>query len=364
MKPQQLMLMLSLWAVFPFILMSQTHNPGVVTGRILEARTRTPVEYANILLLDTITGKMVSGIVTDSNGFFRMDEVPFGVFLVEYSFIGYGTNRTKPVIITRKTPKVDMGELILEPSAVNMEEVTVSAERTMMITKIDRKVFNVQQDIMSQTGTVADILQTIPSVTVDMDGNISLRGAGVTILINGRPSAMAGAATLEQMPASLIERIEVITNPSAKYKPDGTGGIINIILIKERKAGFNVIVGANAGNNSRFNTNLQLNYNSGKINLFGSYGYRHDYRLRTSELFSQTIDTTTFQSTCLDQYGQSTAWSHSHLGQLGFDWFIGKKDAAGFSGTYNYREVNRGDSTWSQYRDNDQQINRRVQPHS
>jgi len=332
--------------------MSQSRYPGVVTGRILDAHTRQPVEYANILLLDTVTGKMVSGIVSDSNGYFRLDNVPYGEFILEYSFIGYGKNRTGPVCLTRKKSMVDLGDLILDPSAVTMNEVTVTGEKTMMITKIDRKVFNVQKDIMAQTGTVTDMLQTIPSVTVDIDGNISLRGSGVNILINGRPSVMTGNANLEQMPASLVERIEVITNPSAKFKPDGTGGIINIILKKERKKGFNGIVGANAGNNSRFNANLQLNYNSGKINLFDSYGYRQDYRRRTSDLSSQTIDTATSLSTYLEQHGEGISWRSSHLGQLGFDWHISEKDVTGVAGTYNYRESSRGDSTWNQYRDN------------
>lgn len=342
--------------VITFSLMSQSHYPGMVTGRILDIHARTPVEYANILLLDTLTGEMVNGIVSDSNGFFRIDNVPYGVFFAEYSFIGYARNRSKPVVVSRKVPAVNLGDLLLDPAAVAMNEVTVTGEKTMMITKIDRKVFNVQKEIMAQTGTVTDMLQTIPSVTVDMDGTISLRGSGVTILIDGRPSVMTGNANLEQMPASLIERIEVITNPSAKYKPDGTGGIINIILKKERKTGFNGILGANAGNNSRFNANLQLNYNPGKINIFGSYGYRQDYRLMTRDLYSQSIDTLTSQSTFLEQHGEGTAWTHSHLAQLGFDWDISKNDVAGISGTYNYRTSNRGDSTWNQYSEDDRVV--------
>lgn len=328
----------------------------MVSGRILDAHSQQTVEYANVLLMDTVSGKLVSGNVTDSNGFFRLDNVPFGEFYLEYSFIGYGKNRKGPVKITRKNCSVDMGDLILDPSALTMNEVTITAEKTMMITKIDRKVFNVQQDIMAQTGTVTDMLQTIPSVTVDIDGNISLRGSGVTILINGRPSVMTGNANLEQMPASLIDRIEVITNPSARFKPDGTGGIINIILKKERKRGLNGILGANAGNNSRFNTNLQLNYNPGKVNLFGSYGYRQDYRQFTRDLNSQTIDTAISRSTYLEQHGIGVSWTKSHLVQLGVDWDISKKDEAGVSGTYNYRQSNRGDSTWNQYLDNDKVI--------
>jgi len=351
MKLPHLIPTLLILAFFPLLLMSQSRYPGVVSGRILDAHTQHPVEYANVLLMDTVSGKLVTGNVTDSNGIFRLDNVPFGSYSLEYSFIGYGKNRKGLVTLSRKNASVDLGDLILDPSALTMNEVTITAEKSMMITKIDRKVFNVQQDIMAQTGTVTDILQTIPSVTVDIDGNISLRGSGVTILINGRPSVMTGNANLEQMPASMIDRIEVITNPSAKYKPDGTGGIINIILKKERKRGFNGTLGANAGNNSRFNTNIQLNYNPGKVNIFGSYGFRQDYRGYTGDLYSQTIDTATSQSTYLEQNSQGTSWRKSHLAQLGLDWNISEKDIAGVAGTYNFRTSTLRYSTWNKYSD-------------
>lgn len=323
-----------------------------MTGRIMNSQSQSPVEYANIILTDTLTKAMVTGIVSDSNGYFKMSNIPFGTYFVEYSFIGYEKQRTKAITLSRKHPRTDLGDLNLNLSAISMNEVTVTAERNMMITKIDRKVFNVQKDIQAQTGTVSDVLQTIPSVSVDMDGNISLRGSGaVTILINGRPSLMATAANLEQMPASLIEKIEVITNPSAKYKPDGTAGIINIILKKEQKSGFNSILGANAGSNSRFNANLQLNYNTGKINLFGSYGYRQDYRWRSSQTNSQTIDTATGNSVFLTLSSEGNARPHSHLGQLGIDWNISNRDFAGLSGTANIRNVKRSDITESLYQD-------------
>lgn len=339
-----------------FSLFSQNKNPGAVSGRVMDLQTNSPVEYANIVLRDTINHMMVGGMVSDSSGNFKLKDVPLGTYYIEYSFIGYEKQRSKTFVLTRKHTKSDLGVLTLSSTAINMKEVTVTAERSMMINKIDRKVFNVQKDIQAQTGTVTDMLQTIPSISVDIDGNISLRGSGnVTILINGRPSVMTGAANLEQMPASLVEKIEVITNPSAKYRPDGTGGIINIILKKERKAGVNAILGANAGNNSRFNTNLQLNYNTGQINLFGSYGYRQDYRFRSGDLSSQTIDTITNQSTYLEQTSSGSSRSLSHLAQLGSDWSMGKRDVAGISGTYNFRENKRSNTDENLYKDNAQQ---------
>jgi outer membrane receptor protein involved in Fe transport len=342
-----------LLTLLPFSLFSQSKNSGMVTGRVTDGQSNTPVEYANIVLRTVKSDSMVTGTVSDSVGFFRMKEIPMGSYIVEYSFIGYEKKRTGHVIIDRKKPKVELGELKLLPSSISMDEVTITAEKTMMVNKIDRKVFNVQKDIQAQTGTVTDMLQTIPAISVDMDGNVSLRGsANVTVLVNGRPSVMTSSADLEQMPASLVDKIEVITNPSAKYRPDGTGGIINIILKKERKAGANAILGANAGNNSRFNTNLQLNYNTGKANIYGSYGFRQDYRYRSGELTSQTIDTIENQSTYFEQSSSGSSRSVSHLVQLGSDWSMGKKDMAGISGTYNYRQNKRTNTDENLYKNN------------
>jgi outer membrane receptor protein involved in Fe transport len=346
-------LCLLLLILLPSALFPQSKFPGIVSGRVTDAQTNAPVEYANIVLLTVKTDSMVAGTVSDSAGFFRMKNIPYGTYVAAYSFIGYEKKRTGHIVVDRKKNRIDLGVLSLASSSVTMDEVTITAEKSMMINKIDRKVFNVQKDIQAQTGTVTDMLQTIPSISVDMDGNVSLRGSGnVTILVNGRPSVMTGAANLEQMPASLVDKIEVITNPSARYRPDGTGGIINIILKKERKAGFNAILGANAGNNSRFNTNLQLNYNTGNVNLYGSYGYRQDYRFRSGELHSQTIDTVTNQSTYLEQTSSGTSRSLSHLAQLGMDLTMGKNDAGGFSGTYNFRDNKRNNTDENLYLDN------------
>jgi len=337
-------------ALLPAFVSAQLRPNGTIQGRILETQGKTPVEYANVALIDTLTGKIIGGSVTDSTGSFRLTNIPNGIYFLDYSFIGYEKNRSKPIGIDRKNNKVDVGILGLMPSAVNMKEVNVTAERNMIVNKIDRKIFNVQQDIMAQTGTVTDVLQNIPAISVDMDGNISLRGSGnVTILINGRPSAMAGTASLEQMPASLIERIEVITNPSAKYRPDGTAGIINIVLKKNRKAGFNGSLGGNVGNNDRYTANLQLNMNTGKFNFFGSYGFRKDYRWRSSSLYSQNIDTSDNTSSYYNQYSEGFARPVSNLGTLGADWSFSDKDVVGLSGTLNYREMNRKSYSQNQY---------------
>ncbi|MFZ4521631.1 MAG: TonB-dependent receptor domain-containing protein [Bacteroidales bacterium] len=350
------LLLLILFSTLHLTLFSQGKGPGAISGKVVDAQNHSPIEYANMVLLDSISGKMITGMVTDSSGSFRLVNIPVGIYLLDYSFVGYEKQRTKAIHLSKLHPKIDLGTLNLGSSSVTMDEVTITAEKSMMINKIDRKVFNVQKDIQAQTGTVSDVLQTIPSVSVDMDGNISLRGSGnVTILINGRPSVMSNSANLEQMPASLIEKIEVITNPSAKYKPDGTAGIINIILKKEQKAGMNGILGANAGSNDRYNTNLQLNYNKGKVNLFGSYGFRQDYRKRSTELTSQSINDSTHTSTYYQQSSTGYGKPRSHLAQLGIDWSPTKKDATGLSGTFNARKIEREDETYNNYQDSTRQ---------
>lgn len=338
--------------LLPLSLHAQPYNKGVVIGKICDEQSKSPIEYTNIVLRAMPSDSMLTGTVTDRNGSFKIKDVPYGTYIIEYFFIGYEKKRTSPFMLSSQKNKVDLGMLNLVPSVTTMSEVSINAERSTMITKIDRKVFNVQKDIQAQTGSVNDVLQTIPSVSVDMDGNISLRGSGsVTILINGRPSLLTTSANLEQMPASLIEKVEVITNPSARYKPDGTAGIINIVLKKERKTGLNGILGANAGNNQRYNSNLQLNLNTGKVNLFGSYGYRKDYRWRGSELNSQSIDTSTHNSLTLLQTSDGSARMNSHLAQFGIDWALTENDIIGFSANLNLRTNERGDSTMNRYQD-------------
>ncbi len=345
-------LFLLLLVMLPTLVLPQSGPTGIIQGRIMEAQSKIPIEYANVALTDTVTKKLVAGAVTDSTGAFRLAKIPYGIYFLNCSFIGYRKQQSKPILIDRKNTRADLGEIDLAPTMVNMEEVTVSAEKNMMVNRIDRKIFNVQQDIMAQTGTVTEVLQNIPSVSVDMDGNISLRGSGnVTILVNGRPSALAGVTNLDQMPASLIERIEVITNPSARYRPDGTAGIINIVLKKNRKAGFNGSAGGNIGNNNRYSGNIQLNMNTGKFNFYGSYGFRKDYRWRNSELNSQTIDTIARRSTWLYQNSSGYARPVSNLATLGTDWSISDKDVAGISANMNYRALDRITNTYNLYKD-------------
>ena len=312
----------------------------IITGNVLDKSTSQTVEFASIQLLKIPDSSAVKSTVTDKKGKFVLENIEPGNYLLRCSFIGY-TNTDVPVIIT-KQPKINLGKIEIAALSVSMKEVTVTGKKSLLNTSIDRKIYNVTQDIMAQSGTASDILKNIPSVEVDIDGNVSLRGSeAVLILINGRPSPLMGktrAEVLQQFPANAIERIEVITNPSARYKPDGTSGIINIVLKKNIKAGWNGSVILNAGNRSRSNGSLSLNYKPGKLNIFGSYGIRQDSRLRKNNINREYLDSTGNTESYYTEDNQSPARPLSHFVTWGADYTLNSHNSFGISGNYHYRK--------------------------
>jgi outer membrane receptor protein involved in Fe transport len=334
-------------AVFSIILVSvltisaQQQGQGSVTGIIIEKTSNKPLEFANIIIRNNNDSSKFQGTVTGSKGEFTFDKLPFGDYKIIYSFIGFDKVQTPVFVLNSRQNKLNFGKLYISESTATLGEISVTAERSTFVNSIDRKTFNVGQDIMSKTGSVSELLQNVPSVQVDIDGNVSLRGAGnVMFLLNGKPSALMGAnyaAVLQQMPASSIEKIEIITNPSAKYKPDGTSGIINIVLKKDKSLGLNGLVSLNAGNDNRYNGNFSINYNPGKINIFGSYSVRQDERLRYTNdyrkhymLNTETINYTHVISSDLSR-------PLSHIIQAGADYKINTHNTIGLTGSYNYR---------------------------
>ena len=232
-----------------------------------------------------------------------------------------------------------------------MSEVTVTSRKSLLNASIDRKIYNVTQDIMAKTGTASDILKNIPSVEVDVEGQVSLRGsADVIILINGRPSPLMGrtrAEVLQQLPANSIERIEIITNPSARYKPEGTSGIINIVLKKSTKQGWNGTVTTNIGNRNRYNAGVNFNYKPGKLNIYSSYNYRQDKRIRTNNITREYLQ----KDSNYVEDNLSTAQPFSHMVTLGADYTISERNTVGISGNYHHRDMTRRDLSQRWYYD-------------
>jgi len=322
-------------------LSAQQQGQGSVSGIIFEKTSNKPLEFANVILRSNSDSSKFQGTVTGKKGEFAFDKLAFGEYKVVYSFIGFDKVETPVFTLSPKQNKLNLGKLYINESTAALGEVSIIAQRSTFVNSIDRKTFNVGQDVMSKTGSVSELLQNVPSVQVDIDGNVSLRGVGnVMFLINGKPSALMGtnyAAVLQQMPASSIEKIEIITNPSAKYKPDGTSGIINIVMKKDKSLGLNGLVSVNAGNDNRYNGNFSLNYNPGKINVFGSYSIRQDDRLRYSNDYRKHFISNYDNINYINVISSDHSRPLSHIFRTGADYKINTHNTIGLTGSYNYR---------------------------
>lgn len=239
---------------------------GKIYGKVFEAGSRTAVEYATVTVLALKKDSIIGGSLVRSNGDFTIDKLPFGMYRVKVSFIGYKTLE-KQVSITPQKYEQDLGNLRLEIDAEQLATVEITEERNTMALGIDRRTYTVDKDLTSQGGTGLDVMRNIPGLTVDADGGVKLRNASPTIFVDGRPTTL----TLEQIPAEQIERIEVITNPSAKYDASTTGGILNVVLKKNTKPGYNGAINAGIGTNTRYNVGGNINIKEGKVNFFTSY---------------------------------------------------------------------------------------------
>jgi outer membrane receptor for ferrienterochelin and colicins len=252
-------------------------NKVKVTGKIVDKISNQPLEYATIALKNIKNPKIVSGGITNGKGEFEADVIP-GVYDVTIEFISF-----KPFVIKGKeiTEKTSFGTIGLQEDASQLNEVVVRSEKSSVEIKLDKKVYSVGQDMMVKGGTVSDVLDNVPSVSVDTEGNVSLRGSdNIRILIDGRPSyAVNIAEALRQLPADAIDKVEVITNPSARYDAEGGSGIINIILKKGKNQGFNGTIIASTGIPETYGLSANVNYKTEKLNYFTTAGYNH----RTNE---------------------------------------------------------------------------------
>ncbi len=336
--------LLSFTAVFITTLSSQENNVGTIRGSVIDDSTEFPLEFVNVVLRIKDDGTIVTGEVTNRTGKFDFTDIPTGEYFITFGLVGYKDKKTPVFLIDPQHKHLNVGAVRLVATEVSLEEVLVTAEKSLYNASIDRRVYNVDQDLMSKAGSASELLQNVPSVQVDIDGNVSLRGSSnVLIMINGRTSPLMNknsATVLQQMPASSIERIEVITNPSAKYKPEGTSGIINIVLKKNTSLGFNGNIAANAGNQDRYNGNARLNYNPGSFNIYGSYSIRKDSRNRINDdnrLQTDAASTLTFYGETLNSYARPL----SHIVMLGADYHIDPQNVVGLSGDYFYNSFTR-----------------------
>lgn len=309
-------------------------SPAKVVGTLIDAETEEPIGFANVIIY-TVQDSMITGTTTDINGKFFFENVPLGDYRVEMSFIGYDTEN-REVELNEIERVFSIGDVILGTAGQNLDEVVVTAERAVMELGLDRKVFNVEKSIAAAGGSAEDLLRQLPSISVDLEGNISLRGSGnVRFLINGRPSGLVGsdpATYLKSLSATNIERIEIITNPGAAYDPDGTAGLINIVLKNKREDGFNASINLNAGTGNKFDGSLDMNWRKGKFNSFAGVSGRYDERFFTGfRNQSGVIEDSSFTRRFTfdgDRIRKSTTF------KLGTEYSLGKRATISLQGNY------------------------------
>lgn len=318
---KQLFLAVALiWSTLAF---AHTTNPdvkiGTIKGIVIDQALQQPLPFVTVSVKDQ-NGAILTGGITNDSGYFEIKDIPEGTNTVDIQYIGYKVY-TKTISITRKNRIIDLGTVTLEEEATGLDEVTVVAERTTIEQKIDRKVINVGKDLTTSGPTAGDIMNNLPSVSVDQQtGALSLRGnSNVRVMVDGKLTNVPVEQLLKQIPSTSIKSIELITNPSAKYNPEGMSGIINIILHKNANLGFNVNIntGFTYQDNPKWNTGIDMNYRNGDFNFYGSWG--GNYNKNANFGFVDRQEANIFQE--FDIFDDS----NSNLVKLGVDYYINDK---------------------------------------
>ncbi|RRB13961.1 TonB-dependent receptor domain-containing protein [Larkinella knui] len=313
---------------------------GKISGVIMDSTSNKPVEYTTIALMDIKSGKPIDGTTADGKGQFVLGKLAPGEYKLQYSFIGYQNKLSAPIKI-EKGSNINVGVIKLSQDVRLLGEVTVTGQAALIEEKVDRLVYNAEKDITSKGGDAADIMRKVPMLSVDLDGNVSLRGSSnVRVLINNKPSTIVASSVadaLKQIPADMIKSIEVITSPSAKYDAEGSAGIINIITKKNTLQGATMNVDVGTGNRSS-NLNLNASYRQGKMGFnLGGFG-RAMYNVKgafnsTQTTVGQMGTTTTIQSADTRQAGMFGNY------QLGWDYDIDKNTSLTASLRYGMRNM-------------------------
>jgi len=327
----------------------QAMNMGHLYGKIVDKKNNKPIDGVSVQFIqskfDTVTRKrkdtVLAGMFTDKKGEFSFEGLPLmGNFKLIVTTIGYKAFEQKVAFEMRSGDMLsaidkDLGNIKLEEDAKMLEQVTVTGQKSLVQLGVDRKVFNVEKSLTSVGGTAVDVMRNVPSVSVDIDGNVTLRNNSPQIFVDGRPSTL----TLEQIPADAIQSVELITNPSAKFDASGgTSGIINIVLKKNRRTGYSGNVRTGVDSRGRFNLGGDINMRQGKVNVFANANYGQRKSLGTSVTDRTTLNTTPHSIT--HQEDENESLGYFGFGRLGFDYFIDNRNtitvaATGVRGNFN-----------------------------
>lgn len=311
-----------------------------IRGKLVDSKTGDSVPQANVLLLKAGTDEQVTGAASDLDGFFVLFNMPVGTYDVKIKVLGYEEKLIEGIEVSAGKPMNRIGRVELTPTTLQLEDVSFAVTREEIELAPDKKVYRIGKDIISASSNVSEVLDNIPSVTVDLDGTVELRGdSNVRILIDGKPSsqmATNAAEALQQLPADLVEKVEVVTNPSAKYDAQGTAGIINIVLKKQRAPGVNGSVNVNTGYPHRHGASTNLNYRLGKVNLFLNEGFRYRSMTREGIIEQEFYDNPDF--TYLDQKSEWDRGGWGNRLKAGMEYFFDQQTSMTFSGFHSYRQ--------------------------
>ncbi len=321
----------------PVVLFAQT---GQIKAILVDSETSKPISSASVALFDAHSNVFVKGGQSVSQGFLLLSDIKPGKYNVRITYVGYETQTIDSIEILGNKSK-DLGRIALKSTGNMLNEVVIEGRAPAMQIGIDRKTFNVGESLVSAGGTATDVLANVPTLQVDQDGSVSLRGSSsVKILIDGRESALAGndvTSLLQSLPANSIEKVEVITNPSSKYDAEGQTGIINIVLKKNIRTGLNGSINTSAGSYDNYMAGITLNYRDRKFNYFGSYNFN-----KRNMLGSGKTDNTFFgDSTRNYSESESSRKGNSHTVKAGFDYNMSDRTSLSFSGNLSIRDNKR-----------------------
>ncbi len=262
---------------------------GEILGKVVDSQTGEALQYTNVVLYSVRDSSLVTGTITEKNGEFHLESVKGGRYYLKVNFVGYKNEIVKDIAISPKLTHIDLGKVSLVMKAEILDAFEVTSEKSGIEFKMDKKVVNVAKFYTATGGTTVDILENVPSIAVDAERNVTLRGSsGFTVLVDGRPTVMPAADVLEQYPASSIESIEIITNPSAKYDPEGTAGIINIVTKKQKQLGLSGIANVNLGMYDNYGGDILIQVKNKKANWYVGIDANKRGRVGTQETYNAT----------------------------------------------------------------------------
>ncbi len=309
-----------------FSFAQQNQKPGKVSGKLLNNSSKESIPFGSIAIY-TLQDSLVDGAISGEKGEFEV-RIPFGTYYGLIEFMGFESVKTGNFSLSAQQPNFNLGEIFIESAATDLAEVTVQGEKTLMELSLDKRIFNVGKDLANAGATASDILMNLPSVSVDTDGNVRLRGSGnVRILIDGKPSGLVsfkGGAGLRQLQANMVDRVEVITNPSARYEAEGMAGVINIILKKDNNQGFNGSFEVITGTPLNLGLSTNLNYRKNRINWFINYSLARRHLPNVAELY-QEVYNADGSTSILSQTNSGIVKSFNNTIRGGLDYYFNEK---------------------------------------